>query len=180
VRVHEVRPHGEYGELHGLYTRWQDGRARVEVWMRTARNEQPVAFRTFLRTLCHELVHHLDYVHLALADSFHTEGFFARESSLVKQLLAAVPQAEPTRRAPPPGPPTPGQPTNETRADKLARLRARLSRGGGRRAPSDGAAATEVAGSVRAPLAAENRSPEESQLALVFDADEPLSGRLRR
>ena len=170
VRVLEVRPHGDYGELHGLYTRWRDGRARVEVWMRTARNEQPVAFRTFLRTLGHELVHHLDYAHLALGNSFHTEGFFARESSLVKQLLAAVPQAEPTRRTPAPGPPS-----DETRADKLARLRAQLSRGGGRRARSRAATATETAESARAPLEAESRGPEESLLALAFDARERAS-----
>ena len=121
VRVHEVRPTGDYGELHGLYTRWEDGRARIEVWMRTAVNEQPVAFRTFLRTLAHEIGHHLDYVHLALADSFHTEGFFSRESSLVKQLLAAVPPASSARRAardlPPP---------DESSAEKMLRLRARL------------------------------------------------------
>ena len=121
VRVHEVRPTGDYGELHGLYTRWEDGRAKIEVWMRTAVNEQPVAFRTFLRTLAHEIGHHLDYVHLALADSFHTEGFFSRESSLVKQLLAAVPPArEPKRGArdlPPP---------DESSSEKLTRLRARL------------------------------------------------------
>lgn len=131
VRVHEVRPSGDFaagtreqpwsGELHGLYTRWDDGRARIEVWMRTAVNEQPVAFRTFLRTLAHEIGHHLDYVHLALVDSFHTEGFFARESSLVKQLLAAMPQAETVARRAEPAPPS-----NESRKDKLARLRERL------------------------------------------------------
>lgn len=121
VRVHEVRPTGDYGELHGLYTRWEDGRARIEVWMRTAVNEQPVAFRTFLRTLAHEIGHHLDYVHLALADSFHTEGFFSRESSLVKQLLAAVPPARAPKRGerdlPPP---------DESSTEKLLRLRERL------------------------------------------------------
>jgi uncharacterized damage-inducible protein DinB len=46
-----------------------------------------VAFRTFLRTLLHELCHHLDYQHLRLADSFHTEGFYKRESSLFHQLV---------------------------------------------------------------------------------------------
>ena len=44
-------------------------------------------FRTFLRTLLHELCHHLDYELLDLDDSFHTEGFFKRESSLFKQLV---------------------------------------------------------------------------------------------
>jgi hypothetical protein len=59
--------------------------------MRTARRKRVVAFRTFLRTLLHELGHHLDYELLDLADSFHTEGFFQRESSLFKQL---VPEAD--------------------------------------------------------------------------------------
>ncbi|MFO0714862.1 MAG: hypothetical protein U0353_33790 [Sandaracinus sp.] len=121
TRVHEVRPHGDYGELHGLYTRWEDGRARIEVWMRTAVNERPVAFRTFLRTLAHELVHHLDYVQLTLDDSFHTEGFFARESSLLKQLLATQPQAETRARQREAAPPA-----SESREDKLTRLRERL------------------------------------------------------
>ena len=42
--------------------------------------------RTFLRTLLHELGHHLDYQLLKLADSFHTEGFYKRESSLMFRL----------------------------------------------------------------------------------------------
>lgn len=40
-----------------------------------------------MRTLIHELCHHLDYELLRLADSFHTEGFYKRESSLVHQLV---------------------------------------------------------------------------------------------
>ena len=55
--------------------------------MRTARRKQVVAFRTFLRTLLHEFCHHLDYECYKLHDSFHTEGFYKRESSLLKQLL---------------------------------------------------------------------------------------------
>jgi hypothetical protein len=55
--------------------------------MRTARYKKVVAFRSFLRTILHELCHHLDYEFLELADSFHTEGFFKRESSLFKQLI---------------------------------------------------------------------------------------------
>ncbi len=55
--------------------------------MRTAAREDVVSFRTFLRTLVHELGHHLDVVLLELAESFHTHGFFRRESSLVRQLL---------------------------------------------------------------------------------------------
>jgi hypothetical protein len=57
--------------------------------MLTAKREQVVAYRTFLRTLLHEVGHHLDYELLRLGDSFHTAGFFKRESSLTNQLLAA-------------------------------------------------------------------------------------------
>jgi hypothetical protein len=82
-----VRPSARWGELHGLYTR-DDGRPpRVQLWMRTVQHRRVVAFRTFLRTLLHELGHHVDYERLRLADSFHTEGFFKRESSLFHQLV---------------------------------------------------------------------------------------------
>jgi hypothetical protein len=85
VEVLAARPHGRWGELQGVYT---TGRTpRVTLWMRTARQRRVVAFRTFLRTLLHELSHHLDYEHLRLADSFHTEGFYKRESSLFHQLV---------------------------------------------------------------------------------------------
>lgn len=87
VRVRAVRPRDQSEELHGLYTRWDDGSAEIEVWARTAAKEKPVAFRTFVRTLLHEVCHHLDYVLLRLPDTFHTEGFFQRESSLTRQLL---------------------------------------------------------------------------------------------
>ena len=46
-----------------------------------------VAFRTWLRTFLHELCHHLDFMLLELPHSFHTEGFFKRESSLFHQLV---------------------------------------------------------------------------------------------
>jgi hypothetical protein len=87
VEVLAVRPSAEWGELHGLYTRDERRPARIQLWMRTARHRRVVAFRTFLRTLLHEIGHHVDYELLRLADSFHTEGFFKRESSLFRQLV---------------------------------------------------------------------------------------------
>ncbi len=100
VKVREVRPQLEGAELHGLYTFAADGRTPLlEVWMRTGAREDIVKFRTFLRTFVHELVHHLDVTLLGLADSFHTHGFFRRESSLVRQLLGETPRA-PRGRAP--------------------------------------------------------------------------------
>jgi hypothetical protein len=89
VDVKEVRPSDRRGELHGLYV--SAGRSRViSVWMFTAKRGQVVAYKTFLRTLLHEMVHHLDYQLLDLNDSFHTDGFFQRESRLVRQLTRAA------------------------------------------------------------------------------------------
>lgn len=89
VEVCGVRPVNHYGELHGLYTPASSRHDpdSVRVWMYTARRRQVVAFKTFLRTLLHELCHHLDYAHLKLERSFHTEGFYKRESSLVYAAL---------------------------------------------------------------------------------------------
>ena len=90
-----MRPSKSWGELHGLYTpAGQGGVACVTLWMRTAQRHQAVKFRTFLRTLLHELGHHLDYELLGLRDSFHTEGFYKRESSLLHQLLGPAPPKE--------------------------------------------------------------------------------------
>ena len=56
------------------------------VWMRTAQRHDLVRPKTFLRTLMHELGHYLDYSCLNLGESFHTKGFFKRESFLVRSL----------------------------------------------------------------------------------------------
>jgi hypothetical protein len=88
VRVLAARPHARWGELHGLYEAGPDGRPLITLWMRTAKQRRVVAFRTFLRTLLHEVGHHLDYMLLKLPESYHTEGFYKRESSLFHQLVA--------------------------------------------------------------------------------------------
>ena len=95
VDVLAVRPAMRGGELHGLYTRDGRGRPRIRVWMRTARLGRVVAFKTFLRTLLHEVCHHLDFAKWRMRESFHTQGFFARESSLFKQLVPEAPGAAP-------------------------------------------------------------------------------------
>ncbi len=84
------RPADDYGELHGLYEP-EEGRtpARITVWMRTAARRNVVAFKTFLRTLTHEVCHHLDYELYKLPETFHTEGFYKRESTLTARLACA-------------------------------------------------------------------------------------------
>ena len=89
LRVLAQRPSDDYGELHGLYEP-EEGRtpARITAWMRTAARRQVVAFKTFLRTVVHEVGHHLDYELFKLEETFHTDGFYKRESSLANALLA--------------------------------------------------------------------------------------------
>jgi hypothetical protein len=86
IRVLAARPSAAWGELHGLYVPSGNSPALITVWMRTAQRRQVVAFRSFLRTLLHEICHHIDYELLLLEESYHTEGFYKRESSLFHQL----------------------------------------------------------------------------------------------
>ena len=117
VRVGGRRPKDtDGGELFGRCS-WEDEDSKgalVEVWMRTAKRGQVVAFKTLLRTLIHELCHHLDYELHGLDNTFHTEGFFRRESSIMRQLadLADTPAPEPEPEpepAPDPEPRSRGQ-----------------------------------------------------------------------
>jgi len=88
LKVLAARPSAGWGELHGLYE-LAEGRAApvITLWMRTAKHRRVVAFRSFLRTFLHEFCHHLDYHLYKLPDSYHTEGFYKRESSLFHQLV---------------------------------------------------------------------------------------------
>jgi len=91
VVVSGSRPANARGELHGLYIpaghpEARGGPAVIKVWMITAKRRQVVAFKTFLRTLLHEVCHHLDYALLRLPESFHSSGFYKRESSLFYQI----------------------------------------------------------------------------------------------
>jgi hypothetical protein len=100
VNVLARRPSSNYGELHGLYEPGEGhAAATITVWMRTAHRQQVVAFKSFLRTLTHEFAHHLDYELFLLEETFHTEGFYKRESSLANGLLEQV--ADPAGDAPP-------------------------------------------------------------------------------
>jgi hypothetical protein len=99
VRVLSVRPSGNWGELHGLYEPYEDGTPPlITVWMRTVARKQVVAFKTFLRTILHELCHHLDYELYRLPETFHTEGFYKRESSLYYQIRGETSSPRADRR----------------------------------------------------------------------------------
>jgi len=87
VEVLAARPHSRWGELHGLYTQERGRKPKIQLWMRTAKKKRVVAFRSYLRTLLHEVGHHVDYTGLRLPESYHTQGFYKRESSLFHQLM---------------------------------------------------------------------------------------------
>ncbi len=103
IEVRSVRPRNSRGELHGLFyprapvrnaaasvgsrsATQSAGAPLIVLWMRTAQRHDVVKPRTFLRTLMHELGHYLDYALLKLDDSYHSSGFYQRESFLVRTL----------------------------------------------------------------------------------------------
>ncbi|MEQ1881219.1 MAG: hypothetical protein ABL878_09640 [Burkholderiales bacterium] len=88
IQVLAVRPSDDWGELHGLYLPEEDGKpAKIQLWMRTAKHKRIVAYKSYLRTLLHEICHHLDYEFYKFPETFHTEGFYQREASLFHQLV---------------------------------------------------------------------------------------------
>jgi hypothetical protein len=87
VKIKARRPSSSQEELQGLYEREDGAAAVLTVWMKTSAKGQVVAFKSFIRTVLHELCHHIDYEHFDLDDSLHTEGFFKREASLYKQIV---------------------------------------------------------------------------------------------
>ena len=125
IRVAGRRPAEARGELHGLYqpAGMAGATALITLWMRTAQREDVVKTRTFLRTLLHELVHHFDMTCLALPNSYHTKGFYRRES----HLLRALGDKKPTPRTSA-GSPRNNTATEPTQEEGMAALRAVLSR----------------------------------------------------
>ena len=113
VEVLATRPRGDYGELHGLYTYDPDAPPKIQVWMRTAAKAKVVAWKTYLRTLLHEVGHHLDLHYFDFSETFHTQGFYSRENHLFHQLAHLAPAgpavAPPSGPAPAPAPPRRGR-----------------------------------------------------------------------
>jgi hypothetical protein len=84
IEVKGARPRNARGELHGIF--YPDA-PRIVLWTRTALRHDVVKPKTFLRTLMHELAHYFDYALLRLGNSYHTRGFFKRESFLVRAVF---------------------------------------------------------------------------------------------
>jgi hypothetical protein len=83
VRVLGVRPLQERGDwVDETFGDYEFESARIRLWMRTAVLEKMTSYGTFLSTLCHEICHHLDVVHLCLPNTFHTRGFYERAGLL--------------------------------------------------------------------------------------------------
>lgn len=91
IEVKGARPRNARGELHGIF---YPDTPRIVLWTRTALRHDVVKPKTFLRTLMHELAHYLDYALLRLGNSYHTRGFFKRESFLVRAVFPSSSGAE--------------------------------------------------------------------------------------
>lgn len=81
----EPRPHRRRGgrivyELHGQCRM----HGPIDVFVRTAAQERPVAFKSLLETLLHEFVHHHDFD--AFGASVHCGGFYERLSQLYRPM----------------------------------------------------------------------------------------------
>jgi len=99
VKISSRRPSSSAEELQGFYERTEGETSVLTVWMKTAAKGQVVAFKSFIRTVLHELCHHIDYTYFNLDDSLHTEGFFKREASLYKQIVPTeLQQKEPRKK----------------------------------------------------------------------------------
>jgi len=79
ARPLRVREGGWATELFGDYSL---DSAQIRIWTRTAVRKQVTSFGTFLSTLCHEFVHHLDCQKFAFSRSPHTRGFYERAAVL--------------------------------------------------------------------------------------------------
>jgi hypothetical protein len=144
VRVDGVRPHDRRGELHGLYSPASgSGHDRITLWMRTAKRGQVVRTRTFLRTLLHEVCHHLDFALFSLPNSFHSKGFYQRESSLFRTIVRGTSLAAPGRE--------------RSRATEVPHVRDETPRGDEPGAPRAGPSGIELLRAAAAAIAARRK-----------------------
>jgi hypothetical protein len=71
------------GEIHGLC----EMNGRITIYLYTAKRGLMVAFKTYLKTLIHEFMHHYDWKGLKI-QSMHTAGFYKRVNHVYKHVLA--------------------------------------------------------------------------------------------
>ena len=81
----EPRPHRRRGgrivyELHGRCQM----HGPIDIYVRTAAQERPIAFKSLLDTLLHEFVHHHDFD--AFGASVHCGGFYERLGQLYRPM----------------------------------------------------------------------------------------------
>ena len=94
VEIRGVRPRDPRSELHGLF--YPNARPpRMVVWMRTAQRHDVVRPKTFPAHAAARTGPLSGLLRLNLGDSFHTKGFFKRESFLVRALYAAPRETDP-------------------------------------------------------------------------------------
>lgn len=76
------------GQYYGLYRTRGDTQKKysISIFSRTAKTQNYVAPKTFLRTLIHEWGHHYDRHVLSLENTYHTKGFYDRINMLYGQL----------------------------------------------------------------------------------------------
>ncbi len=65
-------------------------RSSISVFSRTAKRQQYVKPKTFLRTLVHEFIHHYDRYNLKLTYEYHTKGFYQRVTTIYNQLKTTL------------------------------------------------------------------------------------------
>ncbi|MHA1202581.1 MAG: hypothetical protein ACTSQ4_08680 [Candidatus Heimdallarchaeaceae archaeon] len=80
------------GQYYGLYRTRGDTQKKysISIFSRTAKTQNYVAPKTFLRTLIHEWGHHYDRHVLSLENTYHTKGFYDRINmlyGLLKEVL---------------------------------------------------------------------------------------------
>ena len=85
----EPRPHRRRNgrivfELHGQCRK----NGAIEIFVRTAAQQRPVALKSLLETLLHEFVHHHDFD--AFGVSVHGSGFYERLGQLYRPLRECV------------------------------------------------------------------------------------------
>ena len=66
---------------------YYDPEEGITVYNKTAVRQQYLAPKSYLDTIVHEFLHHLDYELLKLDHTYHTQGFYSRLGDLMGKLL---------------------------------------------------------------------------------------------